>query len=183
MSSRKPTSADLAKDVCAALVVEGLDHGWAIGSVMAPGGELGRIWSLSRPLAYRALDQLVEDGRLRRRGTAPGAGRARVLLAPTARGRRVDAAWLDEPVAHLRDVRTELLIKLELRRRRGLPSGPFLRHQVHRLAPVIDAVSRGGDDDLVGRWRFEQAQAVRRFLAAAESDISASRSRSSAPGE
>ena len=167
MSSRKATAADLAKDVCAALVVEGIGHGWAVGSVMAPDGDLGRIWTLSRPLVYRAIDQLVEEGRLRRRGSAPGAGRDRSLLAPTVRGRRRDEAWLDEPIAHLRDVRTELLLKLELRRRRGLPNHAFLGRQAQRLAPVIDAVSTGAPTDLVGRWRFEQAEATRRFLAAA----------------
>ena len=89
-------------------------------------------------------------------------------MAPTAAGRRIDAAWLDEPVAHLRDVRTELLLKLELRRRRGLSSEDLLRRQATSLAPVLDAVSRGADDDLVGRWRFEQADATRRFLAVAQ---------------
>ncbi len=160
---RKPTDADLAQPVCLALVVEGIEHGWAVGTALAPGGEVGRIWSLSRPLVYRAIDRSVDDGHLRRRGTAPGGGRTRTLLAPTAAGRRSDARWLEEPVAHLRDVRTELLLKLELRRRRGLGNADLLERQRERLAPVIEAVSRGGDD-LVARWRAEQAEAVERFL-------------------
>jgi DNA-binding PadR family transcriptional regulator len=164
--SPKPTAADLARHVCLALVVEGAGHGWAVGSLLAPDGELGRIWTLSRPLVYRALDRSVRIGLLGRRGTAPGAGRTRTLLAPTAAGRRDDARWLDEPVAHLRDIRTELLLKLELRRRRGLANDEFLERQRARLTPVIEAVSRGGDD-LVARWRAEQAEAVERFLLAA----------------
>ncbi len=167
--NRKPTAADFAQHVCLALVVEGVEHGWAVGSVLAADGGLGRIWTLSRPLAYRALDQLVDDGRVRRRGTAPGRGRNRILLAATAAGRRDDAAWLDQPVLHLRDVRIELLMKLELRRRRGIVSGDFLDHQIASLAPLIAAVS-GRHGDLVDRWRAEQARAVERFLLVARAE-------------
>ena len=39
---------------------------------------------------------------------------------PTPAGRRVAKRWLDAPVQHLRDVRTELLVKLALRDRAGL---------------------------------------------------------------
>jgi len=160
--------------VCLALVAQGLEHGWAVGSVLARNGELGRIWTVSRPLVYRAIDLLVADGELRRRGTAAGAGRPRSLLAVTASGRRADAVWIDEPVAHLRDVRTELLLKLELRRRRVLPQRDFLDRQSERLAPVIDAVNRSTNDDFVGRWRVEQAAAVERFLVSARDAASAS---------
>ena len=167
--TRTPASADLAQQVCLALVVEGIDHGWAVGSVLAPDGGLGRIWTLSRPLVYRALDQLVGDGRVRRRGTAPGRGRNRILLAATAAGRRDDRQWLDRPVVHLRDVRIDLLVKLELRRRRGMGSEEFLDRQIGSLAPLI-AVMSGRDGDIVDRWRAEQARAVERFLLVARAE-------------
>ena len=167
--TRTPTAADLAQQVCLALVVEGIDHGWAVGSVLAADGGLGRIWTLSRPLVYRAVDQLVDDGRVRRRGTAPGRGRNRILLAATAAGRRDDRRWLDRPVVHLRDVRIDLLVKLELRRRRGIGADEFLDRQISELAPLISAMS-GRDGDLVDRWRAEQAHAVERFLLVARAE-------------
>jgi PadR family transcriptional regulator AphA len=83
--------------------------------------------------------------------------------------------WLDAPVTHLRDVRTELLVKLELRRRAGLPLAPLLEAQQEVFAPLVErlgssdaggAVDTGGSD-LVALWRRESAGTVERFLAAA----------------
>ena len=163
-----------AEHVCLALVVEGVTHGWAVGSLLAAGGELGRIWSLTRPLSYRAIDGLVEKKLVSRRGHFPGQGRERVLLAPTAAGRQASRRWLDTPVAHIRDVRTELLMKLTLRQRAGLDIEALLVAQQSVLEPIIASlVGAGpdqadlGDNSLVELWRREQARAVRRFLAAA----------------
>src|SRR5688572_2509476 len=110
----------VAEGVCLVLVTQGITHGWAIGSLLAPDGELGRIWTLSRPLTYRAIDALGERGLVARCGTTAGAGRDRTVLEATAAGRRIAAAWLDEPVSHVRQIRTELLLKLALRQRAGL---------------------------------------------------------------
>jgi PadR family transcriptional regulator AphA len=154
-----------AEHVCLALIAEGVTHGWAVGSVLAPGGELGRIWSLTRPLSYRAIDGLVEKGLVSRRGHTPGQGRERVLLAPTAEGRRASRRWLETPVEHVRDVRTELLMKLALRERTGLDTRPLLIAQQAVLAPTIEVLaSTVADNGLVELWRREQARAVRRFL-------------------
>ena len=156
---------DLADHACLALVAEGVDHGWAIGSLLAVDGPLGRIWSLSRPLTYRAIDQLVERRLVSRRGTAQGRGRQRSVLRATAAGRRAVAAWLDRPVEHLRDVRTELLLKLALRARAGLDNRGLLEAQQAAFADVIAALTTAADSgDAVARWRGEHARAVRRFL-------------------
>jgi PadR family transcriptional regulator AphA len=133
--------------------------------MLAPEGEIGRIWSLSRPLTYRAIDGLVDKALLGRRGRRPGQGRDRVVLAPTAAGRRVAAKWLDTPIQHLRDVRTELLVKLALRQRAGLDNQALLNAQQILFEPLIDALTSAEDDnDLVDVWRRESARAVRRFL-------------------
>lgn len=156
----------LAEQVCLALARTGTNHGWAMGSELAPAGPLGRIWTLSRPLTYRAIDQLEAKGHLRRdrsRGTGPG---ARAPVAATARGRRAVDAWLDAPVEHLRDLRTELLLKLTLRDRAGLDNVGFLEQQRRALGPSLEQLGREPSDatDLVALWRREQARAARRFL-------------------
>jgi len=155
-----------AEHVCLVLVTQGVSHGWGLGSLLAPEGEIGRIWTLTRPLTYRAIDGLVDKGLVSRRGRSAGQGRDRVLIAPTAAGRRAAARWLDEPVEHLREVRTELLVKLTLRDRSGLDNQPLLAAQRERFEPVIDALtsSYGAEDDLVDLWRRESARAVRRFM-------------------
>jgi PadR family transcriptional regulator AphA len=154
-----------AEFVCLTLITQKISHGWALGDVLAPDGELGRIWSLSRPLTYRAIDGLVDKGLITRTGQAAGRGRDRVLLAPTPAGRRLARKWLDTPVEHLRDVRIELLVKLSLRERVGLDNAILLAAQQELFAPTIDVLTSGHvDDDFVDLWRRESARAVRRFL-------------------
>jgi molybdopterin-binding protein len=145
--------------------MQGCSHGWALGTLLAPDGELGRIWSLTRPLTYRAIDGLVAKRLITRKQTATGHGRDRVLLAPTAAGRKIAARWIDEPVSHLRDVRTELLLKLALRERAGLDNTSLLIAQQERFeAPIEALTSVHSGDDFVNLWRRENARAVRRFL-------------------
>jgi molybdopterin-binding protein len=154
-----------AEWVCLTLITQKVSHGWALGTMLAPDGELGRIWTLSRPLTYRAIDGLVEKHLISRTGQAAGRGRDRVTLAPTSAGRRFAKKWLDRPVDHLRDVRTELLVKLYLRDRVGLDNRPLLAAQQEAFAPTIDGLTSSAvDDDLVDVWRRESARAVRRFL-------------------
>ena len=123
----RPASVDpalrlpFAEWVCLALITQKVSHGWALGTMLAPDGELGRIWTLSRPLTYRAIDGLVDKALITRRPVTPPGGAAtgscsRQPSPAAALAKR----WLDTPVEHLRDVRTELLVKLSLRERAGL---------------------------------------------------------------
>lgn len=159
------TELSLADQVCLAVIGEGRTHGWAIVKLLAPDGPLGRIWSLSRPLTYRSIDRLVELGLVER---ADAGRRAELRLTPT--GRRTRRRWMDEPVEHLRDLRTTFLVKLELRRRSGLDSAELVDRQRRRLGPAIEALStvdidaRDDPVDPVDVWRQESAAAARRFL-------------------
>jgi molybdopterin-binding protein len=159
-----PPDLSLAEHVCLAVVVEAGMHGWAIGTLLAPDGEIGRVWSLSRPLTYRAIDGLVDEGLVVRRARTTGHGRDRAVLAATAAGRRAVSTWLDTPVRHLRDVRTELLVKVTLRSRAGIDNAPLLAAQRTAFDATIEALTLGSADDLVAMWRREHARAVRRFL-------------------
>ena len=67
---------------------------------LAPDGEIGRVWSLSRPLTYRALDALAAAELIEPRGSEPGAGPPRTIWRATAKGRRASRAWLRRPVPH-----------------------------------------------------------------------------------
>ncbi len=160
-----PSEASFAEQVCLALVCQQVSHGWALGTLLAPDGEVGRIWTLSRPLTYRAIDGLVDRRLVTRQGRHAGHGRDRLVLAPTASGRRVSRRWLDAPVQHLRDVRTQLLVKLFLRERAGLECESLLLAQKRLFEPAMDGLTSTRDDeDLVDVWRRESARAVRRFL-------------------
>lgn len=155
----------LAEHVCLALVAEGAAHGWAIGSLLAHDGDIGRIWTLSRPLTYRAIDGLVTRKLLKRSAHESGPGRDRVVLTVTRAGRAANDRWLAEPIAHLRDVRTELLVKLTLLERGGADTKPLLIEQRAHFAGLLDSLtSTSADGDIVDLWRAESARAVRRFL-------------------
>jgi len=157
----------LAEWVCLALVAEQPTHGWAVARLLAPDGAIGRTWTLSRPLTYRAIERLVADGLVAQSGAASGAGPLRTMLRATPGGRRAVSRWLRSPVAHPRDVRTELLVKLVLSDRRGLDARPLLEAQLDVLGPAITALSaraRARDADVVDRWRAASSESVRHFL-------------------
>ena len=142
-------------------------HGWAVARRLRPDGDVGRVWSLSRPLTYRALDTLAERGLIEPVGLEPGtAGPNRTILALTAAGRSTFVEWVTTPVEHLRDVRSELLLKLVLAQLTGIDAGPMLvaqRHVVNRLTGAWSDVDESSHDP-VAAWRYESAQAVVRFL-------------------
>lgn len=160
--TRSETS--LAESVCLSLVVSGVDYGGAVAELLAPGAELGHIWTLSKPLTYRAIDSLVTKQLLEHAGTAPGRGGDRRLLVPTRRGRDAARDWLAEPVEHLRDVRTQLLLKFRILERMGESLEPLARAQRRMFEPMIEAISASTADDVVSRWRREHARAVADFL-------------------
>lgn len=153
----------LAEAVCLTLVAREPRHGWSIVKALAPEGEIGRVWTLSRPLTYRALDALAAAELIAPKGSEPGAGPPRTIWKATPSGRRASNAWLRRPVAHPRDMRTEFLLKLEL----GAPAAELARKQLAAFEPVFAGLARAATaagDDLVVRWRVESAQAARRFL-------------------
>ena len=157
----------LSEWVCLALVAEAPTHGWAVAQLLAPEGEIGRVWSLSRPLTYRALDQLVADAMVSRGGVEHARGPARTILTATPNGKRVVRKWLRTPIEHLRDVRTELLCKVLLSRRAGIDPRALLEAQKAEFAPRFEALARRArakDADVVDRWRHATADAARRFL-------------------
>ena len=82
-------------------------------------------------------------------GTEPSTtGPPRTLLETTAEGSRMVAEWLREPVEHLRDARSELMLKLLFLDRRGGDITPLLTAQraqlVQREARASRAAGRGG---------------------------------------
>jgi len=116
------------------LLCEGPRHGWAIARELAAEGEIGRVYATTRALVYRALGQLREAGLVEEKGTAASEeGPARTTLAPTRRGRAAFRRWRDAPVEHVRDLRSELMLKLLFHDRAGSDPGPLLRDQAALL--------------------------------------------------
>lgn len=157
----------LGEWACLGVLYEGRTHGFAIASMLRPGGELGRVWSLSRALTYRSLDQLAERGLVHEVGEERGiAGGNRTVLAATRSGRAELRRWLAAPVEHLRDLRSELLLKLVIAERCDVDVTPMLRRQREIVADLASAIGNGigGEPDVVALWRHETSEAALRFL-------------------
>ena len=153
----------LGEWACLGVLYPGPSHGFAIAQELRSDGDIGRVWSVTRPLTYRALEQLQSRGYVETRGTEPGtAGGSRTMLAVTRSGRAALRAWLATPVVHLRDLRSELLLKLVIAKRCEIEVKPMLVEQRR----VVRAMIRAHNDrsDVVSLWRREAAEAALRFL-------------------
>jgi DNA-binding PadR family transcriptional regulator len=141
-------------------------HGFAVAARLKPDGDIGRVWSMSRALTYRSLDQLVGDGFVRRVAEEPGiAGGNRTILGLTRGGRAQFRTWLATPVVHLRDVRSELLLKIVLAEACGIDIGPMLERQRTQVTEMVQAFDARDDrGDVVAIWRAEAAHTALRFL-------------------
>ncbi len=160
----------LGEWACLALLTQSPAHGYDVASRLAPTGDIGRVWSLSRPLTYRVLDQLAVRGFIRPVAEERGkAGGNRTILAPTAQGKRLVRRWLEQPVPHFREVRDELLLKLVLCRLLGVDEGTLLAAQRARFAPMVEALASSGSGrsavaDPVAVWRYESSRSALRFI-------------------
>ena len=159
----------LGEWACLGILYPAPSHGFAMAARLKPTGDVGRVWSLSRALTYRALDQLASRGYIHAVGEEPGiAGGNRTILAATRSGRAQLRKWLDTPVAHLRDLRSELLLKLIIADICGIGIGPMLDRQQAHIEQMAESIAGQVADeapiDVVDLWRNEASQAALRFL-------------------
>lgn len=167
-----PDQLDLAPGEWAvlALLCEQNAHGWPLVGVLAPEGEIGRIWTVRRAVVYRTLDQLQERGLIEPAGEEPGErGPRRAVMRPTRKGRAAVSRWLSEPVGHVRDLRSLLILKLVFGRRSGLDQTPMLLAQRTVLYAIDEVFSArletaAGTDELLLRFRLETTRAAGRFV-------------------
>jgi DNA-binding PadR family transcriptional regulator len=152
-----------------AVVCEHPTHGFAIAQLTAPHGELGRIWHIPRPVIYRSIGRLLDLGLLAPVAVESGRGPQRTRYAVTPPGRDAVLHWLDTPVAHIREVRSHLLLKLALLDRAGGDPSGLLERQKAVLEPIAQAVkaerpgSHGFDATLLA-WRRATTAATMSFL-------------------
>jgi DNA-binding PadR family transcriptional regulator len=141
-------------------------HGFAVAARLRPDADIGRIWSLSRALTYRSLDQLAARNLIEPVAEEPGiAGGNRTILRTTRTGRAAFRRWVHTPVDHLRDLRSEFLLKVVLAREIGIDIGDTVTEQRARAAEFVAALERSHDPgDVVHLWRLESATAALRFL-------------------
>jgi PadR family transcriptional regulator AphA len=160
----------LGEWACLGILYPAPTHGFAIAARLKPTCDIGRVWSLSRALTYRSLDQLSTRGYIHAIGEEPGiAGGNRTILAATRTGRAQLRKWLSTPVPHLRDLRSELLLKLIIAKHCDIDvSAMLIRQRAHieQLARALREQTTGSTDpvDVVALWRSESSEGALRFL-------------------
>ena len=153
-----------------AVAAEQPTHGFAISKELAPDADLGRIWTVPRPLVYRALASLERDLLVEPLGEEAGdRGPARTRIRATRAGKAAVDRWLATPVPHVRDLRTRLLLQLRVLDRRGRDMRPLAAAQLLQLTPMLASLrdqtaSAEGFDRLLALWRYESAEAATRVL-------------------
>jgi PadR family transcriptional regulator AphA len=144
-------------------------HGFAVARTLAADGWLGRVWTMSRPRVYRAINDLAGRGLIAPAGRAQShRGPTRTLYGASATGRELLEGWLAEPVGHVREIRSELLLKLALLLERGTDPAPLLEAQRERLAVALDGLESAepGEffDAILQSYRVETTRAAVRFI-------------------
>jgi len=90
-------------------------HGYALRTRIAEG--LGPLWQIASSQLYQVLHKLETQDWVSCRVGDPAGGPARKIYRLTDEGRAAFAAWANEPVLNIRDLRVELLAKLYFLRR------------------------------------------------------------------
>jgi DNA-binding PadR family transcriptional regulator len=167
---RRPEQLTTGEWAVLALVAERPTHGFALARSLAPGGDVGRVWALRRSLVYRTLEQLEQRALIRTAGTEESeAGPPRTLVAATDEGVAALEGWLRAPVEHVRDARSELMLKLLFLDRRHGDIGPLLTAQrawlVERELELRERLAEAeGFSRTLALWRVENAAAAIRFV-------------------
>ena len=149
------------------LIDEQPTYGFAVARAMAPSGEIGRVWSLRRPLVYRALDSLLERGLACSAGTASSeAGPQRKLIEATPAGSGRSRPGCASPLSTCATpARCSCSSSCSSA---GAGPEPLLADQRARFAVCTTASAQAdaadGFDRALCVWRLENAGAVLRFI-------------------
>ncbi len=126
-----------------ALVNEEPRHGFSIARALRPEGEIGEVWTVSRPPIYRSLARLESLKLVTAVATERGEkGSDRTIFEITPAAHLLVLAWLGEPVKHPREARTELIAKLLLRQRLNLEIQTLAHAQLEYFRPILDGLEK-----------------------------------------
>jgi PadR family transcriptional regulator AphA len=144
-------------------------HGFAVAQLTGHDGELGRVWHIPKAVIYRSVGRLLEAGLIAPEYTEAGLGPQRTVYTATPRGRVAARRWLNTPVDHVREIRSQLLLKLALLDRAGDDPADLLRRQREVLEPIARSIEAkrdecGGFDATLLAWRRATALAALDFL-------------------
>ena len=162
--SRAALELDVINGACLVLVHRGAGHGYDVARHFTADGSLGSVLTLSRPVVYRAVKSLESVGLIESVESVGARGQLKWQLTCTERGTTSAENWMHAPVAHLRDMRSEFLVKYLLLDGGEKQRTQFVRSQRRVLEPIISTLLANRATDAIATWRREQARAAMRFL-------------------
>jgi PadR family transcriptional regulator AphA len=152
-----------------ALLAERPAHGWALGNLLGPSGEIGQVWSGDRQRIYRALRTLDSLGLIESAALEAGGGPHRTIYRTTREGRSRLSRWLSEPIERVREIHTNFVLKLVFSQRAGIDTTPLLNSQRALLAATVASLNQklaglGPTEKPHLRLRLYTTQAVIDFI-------------------
>jgi PadR family transcriptional regulator AphA len=108
---RKKSGLTPAEYAILGLVHQRPVHGYQIAQEMAPDSGLGLICPLQRSNVYFLLGNLERRGLIEVEQRRDDALSPKTVLKATAAGRRAFKSWIWQPIARLREVRLDFLLK------------------------------------------------------------------------
>jgi DNA-binding PadR family transcriptional regulator len=165
----KDTSLSTSDWAILAVLAEAPTHGFHLAQRFARSGDLGFIWTIQRPQIYRGLEYLTTQRFITRLRQEAEAGPTRTVYSATQLGKQTLIKWLNTPVEHLREGRSELLLKLVFLGHRKLSTKKLLRAQRKQFEGVQKTyenqlTTAKGAEHIVLKWRLETVRAALRFL-------------------
>ena len=134
----------------------------------------GGAWAGSgrfpRQGVYRAIPRLEQLGLVQTVGPQRAEDAPpHWMITATPAGRKAARVWLRTPVAHGRDVRSELMIKLALLDRAGHNPQDLLSRQLAAFGPLAAALAgrvhdTTGTEHTLALWRHEMMSGTLEFL-------------------
>lgn len=146
-------------------------HGYALHRKLSQSKGLGIVWNLKQSQLYALLDKLEQRGYIEHTLEPQASRPPRKVYALTPEGEDALHAWLEEPVAHGRDIRMEFLAKLYFARREGPNSVRRLLNAQRQICQNWLRLQQASDGDqeepytwLVRQFRAGQIEAMLDWL-------------------
>jgi PadR family transcriptional regulator AphA len=153
-----------------AFLSEGKAHGFKVAAAFDKRQLLGNVWYVQRPQVYRSLGYLQEEGLVKPLKPELGnTGPPKLCYQITKQGQSHVAMWLSRPVEHLREGRSELLLKLLFMQRQSKDTQSFLEQQRNVFqqiqAGLLKLIEDAGEDKkMILLWRLSMARAAVAFI-------------------
>ena len=147
-------------------------HGYELAEAFREGGDLAAVCGMPNNVLYAQVHRL-ERFRLVAGTPEPiGRTRLRTVLRLTSAGERTFLAWLDQPVARMREVRQDFLVKLYFSRRTPThDTARLLDRQIARCEEYLAervrerrAAAAGSFEELLSQMRVSGARATLDWL-------------------